>query len=1347
VLGIAASIGSTGLTASAGAACPNAVFRTGPSAKLPDCRAYELVTPRYTAGIRTVNVQTDGQDMFSSQLVSPLGDSVVFETIGGALPGFPGTGLWDQYRSLRKNDGWVTERHGVYAGEAEKTNFGGATMGGEYTFERAERGIQASLWAPWAGIESGSFLRGPDGVEPLGRGLLGDDPDAEGRFISPHATHVVFESAKKLEPAAPADGLKAIYDRTPGGPTHLVSVRPDGSTITEPTEVMQVSPDGEDIAFDIVPGCFSGCNLTSQGIYPMFVRRDNAETIEVLRPNGVVVGKTLTCLGAPTSGATLEYQWLRNGVAIPLATNPTYTVTTADEGKSLQCQVTAVNGEGSTTATSSNKEVMPFASGVLPDVFAYISPTGTNVVPADQMLTCNTNSGGGAPVSYEWLRNGTVVGGASNSTYSPSAGDIGDSFQCRVTVTTPDGPSVGYSYNAVRIVPVIPRATANPVISDVSDPGAAEAAVGDELTCAPGTWKGSPTFSYQWWRDGGEIGGATGSTYVVTAADEEKGIQCAVTGTNASGSTQAVSKSLVGEHTGGPTGLPKHPFLETFGSAEQPTFWHPEGMAVDQATGDLYVIDSYKRTVSRFHADGTPYDFSDQNGSVGGNEIKFVLGNYPGPNEAEVAIDESGGATDGNIYITNESGHLVDVFSSAGTPLGQLTAAGSTNFGEICGLTVDSSGALYVGDYNGKVHKFVASGAYPVNTDNTDNFNYSEACQLAAGAGPTAGYIFVASYGGQLAKMDSSTGEVKYTVATGVTTASVDPSSGYLYAVLGNRFEAFDASGPAAATPVSMAKVSGGQGIAIRGSNGNVYVSSSSGGEVVEVYGPAIPLGPRPPEIVTPGGVNGNPRVGNSLFCEAGRWKGAPESFSRQWLRNGEPIVGATGFSYTTVAEDLGSVIQCRVKATNEEGSAVAVNADEGAIYVVTQGPPLASASIKYQGAGPGFTFDGLFNGKVFWDDSRTNFSGTWQDVPGNLYTIDLDSEDIQTIADTEDAQFVNVSDDGSHVVFTSPSKYNGEGEEGKPNLYSWTGATGAVKYITTVAPFDVKNYGEDGGPGLANWAVSLEQHYSTGGRVNNHTRANPSGTVFAFESTAQLTSFDNHEARASDCHYPELGKEPCPEIYRYDTENGEFGCISCSSATGPATGEARFQTFHEVINAATPAQSVTNDGEEIIFESTEDLVRRDRNETKDVYRWKKGAGLALISTGHNFGPSDLFAMTPDGHDVIFATHQALLPEDENGATTRLYDARVDGGFPPPESTVTEPCSNDVCQGAPSAAPEEPQLSSSSINGRGNASGKLRCGKGLRRRVRHGKEACVRRQRHHRRHHKGHRRKGRGAAR
>ena len=70
------------------------------------------------------------------------------------------------------------------------------------------------------------------------------------------------------------------------------------------------------------------------------------------------------------------------------------------------------------------------------------------------------------------------------------------------------------------------------------------AAAGATLHCDPGSWTGSPSFTYQWLRDGGEIPGATGPDYLLTTDDQGHSIACRVTGTNSGGSSAATSNAI-----------------------------------------------------------------------------------------------------------------------------------------------------------------------------------------------------------------------------------------------------------------------------------------------------------------------------------------------------------------------------------------------------------------------------------------------------------------------------------------------------------------------------------------------------------------------------------------------------------------------------------------------------------------------------------------------------------------------------------------------------------------------------------------------------------------------------------
>ena len=58
------------------------------------------------------------------------------------------------------------------------------------------------------------------------------------------------------------------------------------------------------------------------------------------------------------------------------------------------------------------------------------------------------------------------------------------------------------------------------------------------------------------------------------------------------------------------------------------------------------------------------------------------------------------------------------------------------------------------------------------------------------------------------------------------------------------------------------------------------------------------------------------------------------------------------------------------------------------------------------------------------------------------------------------------------------------------------------------------------------------------------------------------------------------------------------------------------------------------------------------------------GDCLALISAGTSPFDSGLLGATADGKDAYFFTRDSLVPQDKNGPTMKIYDAREGGGFP-----------------------------------------------------------------------------------
>ncbi len=84
----------------------------------------------------------------------------------------------------------------------------------------------------------------------------------------------------------------------------------------------------------------------------------------------------------------------------------------------------------------------------------------------------------------------------------------------------------------------------NAPVNSVAPALSGTAQEGQTLTCSTGTWSGTPTYTYQWKRNGSNIGSATNSTYTLVTADVGQSIKCTVTATNALGSSNADSNTV-----------------------------------------------------------------------------------------------------------------------------------------------------------------------------------------------------------------------------------------------------------------------------------------------------------------------------------------------------------------------------------------------------------------------------------------------------------------------------------------------------------------------------------------------------------------------------------------------------------------------------------------------------------------------------------------------------------------------------------------------------------------------------------------------------------------------------------
>src|SRR5467141_3043192 len=220
----------------------------------------------------------------------------------------------------------------------------------------------------------------------------------------------------------------------------------------------------------------------------------------------VMTGQTATFNVAAAGTGPLSYQWQKNGTAIIGATSSGYTTPPAaasDNG--AQFTVLVTNSVGSMTSGAAALTVS--AAPVAPSITT--QPVSQSVT-AGQTASFGVAATGTGPLSYQWQKNGTVITGATSSSYTTPAtatSDNGAQFTVLVSNTAGRVTSNAAALT-VSAATVAPSITTQPVSQSVT--------VGQTASFSVAA-AGAAPLSYQWQKIGANIVGATSASYTTSA--------------------------------------------------------------------------------------------------------------------------------------------------------------------------------------------------------------------------------------------------------------------------------------------------------------------------------------------------------------------------------------------------------------------------------------------------------------------------------------------------------------------------------------------------------------------------------------------------------------------------------------------------------------------------------------------------------------------------------------------------------------------------------------------------------------------------------------------------------------
>ena len=162
----------------------------------------------------------------------------------------------------------------------------------------------------------------------------------------------------------------------------------------------------------------------------------------------------------------------------------------------------------------------------------------SQIVTAGQSATFSVMASGTAPLSYQWLKNSSNIGGATAASYTTPATIAGDSGAKFDVVVSNSAGSITSAMATLTVsaAAVAPTITTQPANQSVN--------VGQSATFSV-TATGTAPLSYQWQKNSANISGATTSSYATPATSSgDNGAKFDVVVSNAAGTQTSTMATL-----------------------------------------------------------------------------------------------------------------------------------------------------------------------------------------------------------------------------------------------------------------------------------------------------------------------------------------------------------------------------------------------------------------------------------------------------------------------------------------------------------------------------------------------------------------------------------------------------------------------------------------------------------------------------------------------------------------------------------------------------------------------------------------------------------------------------------